>query len=119
MSDQIRLEGIEVFAHHGVLPHERELGQTFLIDVTVDTDLSDAAAHDDLSTTIDYGSLATRIHHLVSSERWDLIETVAARVADLVMEHPSAEAAEVVVSKPRAPFSVPVGSVSVVVRRHR
>lgn len=119
MTDQIRLEGIEVFAHHGVLPHERELGQTFLIDVVVDTDVSDAAAHDDLSMTIDYGDLAARIHELVSRERWDLIETVAARVADLVMEHPSAQASEVTVTKPRAPFSVPVGSVSVVVRRRR
>lgn len=119
MTDEIRLRGIEVFAHHGVLDHERELGQPFLVDVTIELDLGPAAASDDLGSTIDYGTLAATIHDRVAGETFDLIESVAGRVADLVLEDPAARAVEVVVTKPRAPFTVPVGSVAVVVRRRR
>jgi hypothetical protein len=38
--DRITVTGIEVFAHHGVLPHERELGQRFVVDLALDLDLA-------------------------------------------------------------------------------
>ncbi|MFO7548825.1 MAG: dihydroneopterin aldolase [Acidimicrobiia bacterium] len=119
MTDRIRIHGIEVFAHHGVLPHETELGQPFVVDVELRLDLSQAAAGDDLEDTVDYGSLARRVHDRVASERWDLIERVAGRVADVVLEDPRVIETEVTVTKPKAPFPVPVGSVSVTLTRRR
>ena len=55
MTDQISISGIEVFAYHGVLDHEKTEGQLFGIDVTLDVDLTSAAASDELADTVDYG----------------------------------------------------------------
>ena len=119
MTDSIKLRGIEVFAHHGVLAEEQERGQVFLIDVDVALDLSEAAASDELSTTIHYGELAQAIHDRVQRERWDLIEKVAGRVADLVLEDERVMGVDVTVHKPQAPIEVPFSDVSVMISRVR
>ena len=118
-SDSILVTGIEVFAFHGVLAEEAEKGQAFLIDVEVGLDLSRAGDTDDLADSLDYGSLARRVHDLAASERWDLIERVATRVAQSILEHPRAEAVVVTVHKPGAPIGVGFSDVSVTIRRDR
>jgi dihydroneopterin aldolase len=115
--DLIRLTGLRVFAYHGVLPEERASGQEFVLDVTVHADLSAAAAEDDLAATIDYGELAAAVHHRVTVERWNLLERVAERVADLVLENDRAMGVEVTVHKPAAPIPVPFADVAVEIRR--
>ena len=117
--DKICLEGVAVFAHHGVFEEERDAGQTFLIDTTVTLDLEGARVNDDLEETLDYGWLAAAIHERVSSERWNLIERVAHRVADLVLTDPRVEMVEVTVHKPEAPITVPFSDVSVTITRRR
>lgn len=117
--DRITLRGIEVHAHHGVYRAEQELGQTFLIDVDASVDLSTAGRTDDLTATIHYGELAEAIHSLVATERWDLIERVAERIAELVMEDPRVEAVEVTVHKPHAPIPLPIDDVAVTITRRR
>ena len=119
MPDRISLHGIDVFAYHGVLEHEQTDGQLFSVDVDVDIDLSAAAESDDLARTIDYGALAEKVHSLVASERWDLIERVADRVADLVMTDDRVLATTVTVHKPDAPIPVPFRDVAVTVTRQR
>ena len=113
----IRLTGLRVFAFHGVLAEEQASGQEFVIDVTVFADLSEAGAGDDLSDTIDYGDLATAIHNRVSTERWNLLERVAERVADLVLEDERSAGVEVTIHKPAAPIPVPFEDVAVSLRR--
>ncbi len=119
MTDQIVLRGIEVFARHGVFAEERERGQRFLVDVVAALDLSAASASDDLADTLDYGALVQAVHDRVATERWDLIERVAERVADLVLEDARVSAVEVTVHKPEAPIPVAVADVAVVIRRSR
>jgi dihydroneopterin aldolase len=117
--DRISLRGIEVFGRHGVLPHERELGQRFVVDVDLDLDLAPAAASDDLDDTVDYGVLAARVHDVVAGTPRDLIETVAGDVAELCLADPRVRAVEVTVHKPAAPLPVVAGEVAVTVRRSR
>lgn len=117
MSDRITLAGIEVFGHHGVLDDERALGQLFVIDLELELDLSVAGESDDLIDTVDYGDVAARVQALVASGRWNLIETVAQKVADLVLEDPRVGATTVTVHKPEAPIEVPFHDVAVTVRR--
>ena len=119
VTDWIRLHGIEVFAHHGVLSEEQLRGQVFVIDVDLAIDLSEAADSDDLSTTVHYGDLAVAIRDRVASERWDLIERVAGRVADLVLENERVSRVDVTVHKPSAPIDVPFADVSVTISRSR
>lgn len=117
--DRISLNGIEVFAHHGVLDHERRLGQRFVVDVDLELDLRPAATSDDLADTVDYGALAGRIGEAVGGPPAALLETVAARVADLCLDDDRVSAVEVRVHKPSAPLPVPGGGVTVTLRRER
>ena len=116
-ADSIILRGLRVRAYHGVLERERAEGQPFVVDVTLWLDLSQAGRHDDLASTIDYGKLASQIHRRVSEERWNLIERVAERVADLVLEDRRVTRVAVTVHKPEAPIEVEFDDVSVTVVR--
>ena len=105
--------------YHGVLPHERVDGQLFIVDVVVHLPLGPAALGDALASTVDYGELSTRVVRAVESDPVDLIETVAERVAALVLSYPAVEATTVTVHKPAAPISVPFADVSVTIVRER
>ncbi len=115
--DTITLRGLRVRAHHGVYDFEREAGQDFVVDVEVGIDLQPASASDDVATTIHYGELAERVVAAVAADPVDLIETVAERVADLVLGYPAATSVRVTVHKPDAPISVPFDDVAVSILR--
>jgi dihydroneopterin aldolase len=104
--DRIRLSGLRVFAHHGALPHERELGQLFVVDVDLGMDLAPAATSDDLADTVDYGQLAATIAAMVSARSRNLIEAVADDVAGLVLRDERVRDVRVTVTKPHAPLPV-------------
>jgi dihydroneopterin aldolase len=119
MTDRITLTGLRVHGNHGVFEHERRDGQDFLVDITVWLDLARAAATDDLADTLDYGALAQRAAAIVGGPPFDLIESVAARVADDVMTDERAHAVEVTIHKPSAPIPLTFADVSVTARRSR
>ncbi len=118
-SDRITLTGLRAFAHHGVFDHERRDGQEFVIDVTAHLDLRGAAAHDELASTVHYGELAEQVVAAVEGDPVDLIETVAERVAGVVLRHGAVWQTEVTVHKPQAPITVPFADVSVTIVRGR
>jgi dihydroneopterin aldolase len=119
VTDRIELRGLTIRGNHGVFDHERRDGQDFIIDVTVWIDLAAAAASDDLADTYDYGVLAQRAADIVGGPARDLIETVAAEIADDVMGDQRVHAVEVVVHKPQAPIPLNFADVAVVARRSR
>ncbi len=108
-----------VRGNHGVFEHERRDGQDFVIDITVWIDLAAAAASDDLADTVDYGGLAQLAADVVAGPPRNLIETVAAEIADGVMADERLHAVEVVVHKPDAPIPLTFADVAVVARRSR
>jgi dihydroneopterin aldolase len=118
-TDSITLTGLRVNAHHGLYDFERENGQDFIVDVTVWLDLSVAASGDSIDRTINYGELAVEVTEAVATDPVDLIETVAERVAGVVLAHDAAERVQVTVHKPSAPISVPFTDVAVSVTRSR
>jgi dihydroneopterin aldolase len=119
MADRIELRGLAVRGHHGVFDHERVDGQDFVVDITVWIDVADAAASDDLADTYDYGELAQVAADIVAGPPRNLIETVAAEIADSVMRDRRVHAVEVTVHKPQAPIPLTFSDVAVVVRRSR
>lgn len=118
-ADRIAVRGIEAFGYHGVLPEEREKGQMFVVDLEVRTDVSAAAATDDLAQTIDYSVLAKEAASIVQGDPHDLIETVAVLIAQQVLTHDRVSSVEVTVHKPQAPVGVPFADVAVTVERSR
>ncbi len=117
--DRITLTGLRAFAHHGVFDHERRDGQEFVIDVVAHLDLRGAAANDELAATVHYGELAEQVVAAVETDPVDLIETVAERVAAVVLAHGAVWQTTVTVHKPQAPITVPFGDVSVTIVRGR
>jgi 7,8-dihydroneopterin aldolase/epimerase/oxygenase len=102
-----------------VLEGERRSGQEFVADVTLGLDTRAAATADDLSRTVDYGALADRLSAALSSDPVDLIETLAARLAELCLTLSDVAWVEVTIHKPAAPLRVAVGDVSVTIHRSR
>ncbi|UVO14319.1 dihydroneopterin aldolase [Mycobacterium sp. SVM_VP21] len=119
MTDRIELRGLKVRGNHGVFAHERADGQDFIVDITVWMDLAAAAASDNLADTYDYGQLAQRAADIVAGPARDLIETVAAEIAEEVMGDPRVQAVEVALHKPHAPIPLTFADVAVVARRSR
>ncbi len=89
------------------------------MDITVWIDLAAAATSDRLADTYDYGVLAQRAAEIVAGPPRNLIETVAAEIAEDVMSDERAHAVEVVVHKPHAPIPLSFTDVAVVARRSR
>lgn len=119
MTDRIELRGLKVRGNHGVFGHERADGQDFVVDITVWMDLAPAAASDALAHTYDYGVLAQRAADIIAGPARDLIETVAAEIAEEVMADDRVQAVEVTLHKPHAPIPLTFDDVAVVARRSR
>ena len=117
MADRITVTGLELRGHHGVFPEEKRAGQRFVVDITIWLDLTAAAVADDLTRTVNYGELAELASGVVAGPSRDLIETVAAEIADEVMRRYPVHAAEVTVHKPSAPIPLTFADISVTIRR--
>lgn len=117
--DEITLTGLTVFGYHGVFDFERRQGQEFVIDLTLQLPLAEAAASDDVVDTVHYGELADRVAAIVSGEPVDLIETLAQRIADAALDDERVQTVAVTVHKPHAPIEQTFADVSVTIRRGR
>ncbi len=119
-ADRVSLLGLRAFGRHGVFDHERRDGQEFVVDAVLWLDTRAAAAADDLSLTVDYGSVAARLAAIVSGEPVALIETLADRLAAACLAaDPAVGEVEITVHKPHAPLPLPFTDVTVTIRRSR
>lgn len=117
--DRIVLTGLTVFGHHGVYDHERRDGQEFSVDLTLGLSLDAAAASDDVADTVHYGELAERVAAVVAGEPVNLIETLAQRIADVVLDNVRVQTVTVTVHKPHAPIPLAFGDVAVTLHREQ
>jgi 7,8-dihydroneopterin aldolase/epimerase/oxygenase len=118
-TDRIDLRGLTARGHHGVYDFERRDGQDFVVDAALELDLAPAAASDDVRDTVHYGELAGRLVAVITGEPVNLIETLAARLADECLADERVNAATVTVHKPQAPIPHTFRDVAVTVRRVR
>lgn len=100
--DSVFIKGLRVETVIGVYDWEREITQKLLFDLEMATDNRVAAASDDVSDTLDYDRISRRIEEYVSASSFKLIETLAERVAALVLEEFSISRVTLTVHKPGA-----------------
>nr|WP_306423153.1 dihydroneopterin aldolase [Paenarthrobacter aurescens] len=117
--DRITLTGVTAVGYHGVFDFERRDGQPFVVDAVLYTDFTKAARTDDLQYTAHYGEVAELITKHIEGEPLNLIEGLAVRIAEGILENYSVAAVDVTVHKPKAPIEVPFGDVTVSVHRER
>lgn len=118
-ADRVELRGLKVRGRHGVFDHERANGQDFVVDVVLFLDTSPAARSDDLVDTVNYAAVAHDVAAIVGGEPVNLIETLAARIADACLVDARVERVEVSVHKPQAPIPLAFDDVVVTIGRSR
>jgi len=100
----VRLQNMTFFAHHGCLPAEQELGQTFQVDVELRLDLGAAAASDDLDRAVDYAEIYGVVEKVVCGSRFRLLEALAGAIARALAGRYRPEGLTVRVRKPHPPI---------------
>ena len=78
----IRLEGLSFYAYHGNSTAEKEVGQRFEVDCELGCDIGKAAQSDNLADAIDYTKVYGLISDIMLNNKFNLIETLADRIAD-------------------------------------
>jgi 7,8-dihydroneopterin aldolase/epimerase/oxygenase len=115
---EIEIEGLELTGFHGATPSEREQGQPFLFDVWLLA--HDAGVRSDrLDDTIDYTSVVACIREISDSRRYNLIEALAAAVADALVERFDVSRVRVRVRKPEVQLDAPAAYTAATIERSR
>jgi len=83
--DKIFLKGISANCVVGVWEWEKSITQEIIVDLELATDISKAAASDNLADTLDYKGVADRVIEMLEASRFDLIETMTEEIAKLLM----------------------------------
>jgi dihydroneopterin aldolase len=120
MSDRIFLSGLLIHAHHGVMPHEENVGQRFVIDLELAIDLAPAGRSDKLADTASYSAIVDTATRAFTQESFQLVEAAAGVVAEaLLAGFPKVSSVRVTVHKPHAPIAAIFNDVGVSILRMR
>jgi len=120
MTDTIFIKGLVIHARHGVMDHETEVGQRFVIDLELFSDLAEPSRTDHLSDTVSYANVVTTAIAAFKNTNYKLLERAAGAVADAILAtFPRIRAVKVTVHKPHAPIAAIFEDVGVVLTRSR
>lgn len=119
VTDHILITGLRVVSVIGVLEHERQSPQPLRVDIDIHVDLNDAGRSDDLSQTVHYGEVSTQIAEVARKTSDLLLERLAQRMADVVLQFPGVLGVELTLTKLRPPIPEDVESSAVRILRLR
>lgn len=120
--DEIRIENLKIYAHHGVFDFEKENGQNFYLNAVFGVELQEAGMTDDLDKTVNYALLCEEMENHMKAHSFDLIEAAAEHlICELFMKYPKILTIGLEIRKPEAPVDAVFDSLSVVLfrKRHR
>lgn len=100
--DKIFIRDLALRCIIGIYPEERREKQDVVINVEMRCDLRKAGMSDDLNDTVDYKSIKKAILTLVEESRFQLIETMAERIAAIALNDEKVQSVVVTVDKPGA-----------------
>lgn len=105
MNDKIIVKGLKIYAYHGVNPEEKVDGQNFILDITSKVDLSKPCESDNVDDTVSYAKIIKEATKIFLSEKNDLLERAAKRVAEGLLERfEKIQEVNIVLKKPEAPI---------------
>jgi dihydroneopterin aldolase len=113
----IQIEGMEFYAFHGHYKEEQIVGNRFLVDLTLETDMDKAVESDNLKDAVNY-QIAYEIVKRQMEKNSHLLENIAGRIIDAIYaEMEGIKKATVKVSKMNPPVGGKINSVSVVLSK--
>ena len=114
----IEVRGLELRGFHGALEEEQREGQRFVFDVTLVA--HDAGVRSDqLADTVDYTAVVARIREISDGRRFNLIEALAAAIADDLLQRFPVSRVRVRVRKPEVKLDAPAEFTAATVERSR
>ena len=119
VTDHILITGLRVVSVIGVLEHERQAAQPLRVDIDIHLDLKDAGRSDDLSQTVHYGEVSMQIAEVARNTSDLLLERLAQRMADVVLQFSGVLGVELTLTKLRPPIPEDVESSAVRILRLR
>ena len=117
--DRIILSDIELYAYGGVTEAERKVGQRYRVNVTLELDLAAAARSDAIEDTVSYADVHTVVVETARERQFNLLENVAARIADRILRRFPADRVTVHLEKLLPPIDGVVGSAAVEITRQQ
>lgn len=112
----IEVNGLRLFARHGVMPQEREVGNVFEVTVHLTADVAESFENDNIDSTVNYAEVVALIKRCMAQPS-DLLEHVAARIRrEIIACYPEIKAGMVRVAKLTPPIPADMDSVAVVIR---
>lgn len=84
-TDILYLHDLKVDCIIGIWDWERQTRQTIVLDLDMEVDIRQAAAHDDIQYAVNYKAVAKRVAGFVSDSQFALVETLAEQVATLIL----------------------------------
>lgn len=115
--DRVLIEGLTILTTIGVYDWEKTIKQKLVLDLEMAWDNQPAGKSDDVSLCLDYFLVSQAITTLIETTQFELIESVAERVAELIIQQFSVNWLSVKVSKPNA--VVNASNVAVVIERSK
>jgi len=116
--DRVLLEGMSFQGRHGVRTAEREHPQEFRVDIEVDCDLSEPGRTDRIEDTVDYTRVRAIAKDVIEGESHKLLESLAARIAEQVLQLPKVGGVAVRIAK-RPESMLPIDAAAVRISRTR
>ena len=101
-ADIIEINRLKLDAFVGCYKEEQEKKQPLFATISLAVSTEKAARKDDLTLTIDYDALAQIVTEEIESRRFNLIEAVAERIADICLNIPRVDSVRIKVEKPTA-----------------
>ncbi len=102
MQDHLFINGLRLSTIIGCLPAEQQRPQPIIIDVLLQTDCQAAALTDNIQHTINYAEVAECITTHVDQHHYQLVETLAEKLAELLLKKFSVSQVTLKISKPNA-----------------
>jgi dihydroneopterin aldolase len=119
MPDKLILRGAQFHGKHGVSPEERAVGGRVIVDIEIEYDLTHAGASDDLADTLNYSEIFRTVRAQVEDREFNLLESLAHRIADALLAKFPTTTVNVYVRKQPPPIKGIVESAGVEIRRSR
>jgi dihydroneopterin aldolase len=117
MTDTIFLRDLRVETVIGIWDWERKVRQIVSIDLELAADIRQAAATDNIDDALNYKAVAKRVQQFVGESSFQLVETLAEKIATLILDEFPVPSVQVRVNKPGAIRGA--RDVGVLIRRSR
>ena len=118
--DKILVRNLKIFAYHGVNPEEKVDGQNFVFDIDAYVDISVPCVTDNVEDTVSYAKIIKETVRIFTSQKDDLLERAAQRVADGLFESfDKIQSLRILLKKPEAPIKADFEYVGVEIFRER